>query len=539
MSVIQLHRLRTLRLFASLAGFAAGALRLSGAEDRHDLIIAGGLVYDGTGGAPVRADVAITGARIVRIGDLAGVAAARRIEAAGLAVAPGFIDLHAHLEPIRTLPACESSLRQGVTTALGGPDGGGPWPFADYLAEVEKLPLGINVAYLAGHNSIRRAVLKLVDRAPTAAELAEMAAMVDQSMREGAFGLSTGLKYLPGTFAKTDEVVALSRVAARHGGIYTSHLREEGLGLLPAVTEAIEIGRQAGLPVVLTHHKVIGQPSWGASVQTLALVDAARARGQDVMMDQYPYTASYTGISVVIPAWALAGGSDAFNARTADPATRARIKAEVVEAILTDRGAGDVSRIQFSRVTWKTDLEGRTLRDWCIERRLAPTPENGADLVIEAELAGGAGCIFHAMDDADVERIMRHPQTMVASDGRLSRPGEAMPHPRGYGTFPRVLGHYVREKKVLTLENAIHKMTQLPALRLGLKDRGVIAAGAVADLVIFDPATVRDRATFTDPHQYPEGIPCVIVNGTVAIDGGKLSSARVGRVLRHPSAAAK
>ena len=539
MSVIQLHRLRTLRLFASLAGFAAGALRLSGAEVRHDLIIAGGLVYDGTGGAPVRADVAITGARIVRIGDLAGVAAARRIEAAGLAVAPGFIDLHAHLEPIRTLPACESSLRQGVTTALGGPDGGGPWPFADYLAEVEKLPLGINVAYLAGHNSIRRAVLKLVDRAPTAAELAEMAAMVDQSMREGAFGLSTGLKYLPGTFAKTDEVVALSRVAARHGGIYTSHLREEGLGLLPAVTEAIEIGRQAGLPVVLTHHKVIGQPSWGASVQTLALVDAARARGQDVMMDQYPYTASYTGISVVIPAWALAGGSDAFNARTADPATRARIKAEVVEAILTDRGAGDVSRIQFSRVTWKTDLEGRTLRDWCIERRLAPTPENGADLVIEAELAGGAGCIFHAMDDADVERIMRHPQTMVASDGRLSRPGEAMPHPRGYGTFPRVLGHYVREKKVLTLENAIHKMTQLPALRLGLKDRGVIAAGAVADLVIFDPATVRDRATFTDPHQYPEGIPYVIVNGTVAIDGGKLSSARVGRVLRHPSAAAK
>ena len=535
--VPHLRRLPPLRTCALLV--AAGASHLFAAEARYDLIVAGGLVYDGSGAAPVRADVAIAGARIVRVGDLAGATATRRLDAAGLAVAPGFIDLHAHLDPIRALPECESSLRQGVTLALGGPDGGGPWPFADYLAEVEKLPLGINVAYLAGHNSIRRAVLKLVDRAPTAAELAAMGGMVDQSMRDGAFGLSTGLKYLPGTFAKTDEVVALARVAARHGGIYTSHLREEGMGLLPAVTEAIEIGRQAGLPVVLTHHKVIGQPSWGASVRTLALVDAARGRGQDVMIDQYPYTASYTSISVLIPSWALAGGDAAFKTRTADPAMRARLKAEIVEAILTDRGAGDVSRIQFSKVTWKTNLEGRTLRDWCVERGLAPTPDHGADLVIEAELAGGAGCIFHAMDDADVERIMRHPQTMIASDGRLSRPGEAMPHPRGYGTFPRVLGHYVRDKKVLTLETAIHKMTQLPALRLGLKDRGVIATGAVADLVIFDPAKVRDRSTFTAPHQYPEGIPFVIVHGTAVIDGGKLTSARVGRVLRHPSTATK
>ena len=503
------------------------------AEAGYDLIIAGGVIYEGTGGSPLRADVGVKAGVITRVGDLAGANAARRIDATGLAIAPGFIDLHAHLEPILTLPECESALRQGVTTALGGPDGGGPWPFGAYLAEVEKLPLGINVAYLAGHNSIRRAVLKLVDRAPTAAELTTMESMVDQSMRDGAFGLSTGLKYLPGTFSKIDEVIALSRVAARHGGIYTSHLREEGLGLLPAVEEAIEIGRQAGLPVVLTHHKVVGQPSWGASVKTLAFVDAARARGQDVMIDQYPYTASYTGISVLIPSWALAGGDAAFKPRVADPVTRQRIKTEIVEAILTDRGAGDIKRIQFSKVTWKRDLEGHTLRDWCVERGLPPTPEHGADLVIEAELAGGAGCIFHAMDDADVERIMRHPQTMIASDGRLSRPGVEMPHPRGYGTFPRVLGLYVREKRVLTLENAIHKMTQLPALRLGLKDRGVVAVNRVADLVIFDPATVRDRATFTDPHQYPEGIPYVIVRGTVAVDGGTLTAVRAGRVLRR------
>ncbi|MDP3068911.1 MAG: D-aminoacylase [Opitutaceae bacterium] len=527
--------MRILHLFL-LAGAAFGPA-LAAAD--FDLIIGGGLVYDGTGAAPRRADVAVKGGTITRIGSLAGATAIRRIDATGLAVAPGFIDVHAHLEAIRELPAAESALRQGVTLALGGPDGGGPWPFGSYLATVEKLPLGLNVAYLAGHNSIRRAVMKLVDRAPTAAELAQMEHMVEQSMRDGAFGISTGLKYLPGTFAKIDEIIALSRIAARHGGIYTSHLREEGLGLLPAVEEAIEIGRQAHLPVVLTHHKVIGQPSWGASVKTLALVDAARARGQDVMIDQYPYTASYTGISVLIPSWALAGGSAEFKARAADPTTSARLKAEIKEAILTDRGAGDISRIQFSRVTWQPALEGRTLRDWCVERGLAPTPDHGADLVIEAELAGGAGCIFHAIDDADVERIMRHPQTMIASDGRLSRPGDAMPHPRAYGTFPRVLGHYVREKKVLTLETAIHKMTQLPALRLGLKDRGVIAAGANADLVIFDPATVRDRSTFTAPHQYPEGIPFVIVNGTVVIDGGNLTSARVGRVLRHTSTAAK
>lgn len=502
----------------------------------YDIIITGGLVYDGTGAAPFRADVGIKDDRIARLGSLDGASAGRRIDAIGLAVAPGFIDLHAHLEPILRMPDAESAVRQGVTLALGGPDGAGPWPFGDHLASVEKLPLGLNVAFLAGHNSIRRSVMKLVDRAPTPDELARMESMVEQSMREGAFGLSTGLRYVPGAFSKIEEVIALSRAAAKHGGIYTSHLRDEGSGLIPAVAEAIRIGAEAGLPVVLTHHKALGQPSWGASVRTLAMVDEARARGQDVMLDVYPYAASQTGISVLIPSWARAGGDEAFAMRAADPAIRARLKAEVAGLINTDRGGGDISRIQFSRVEWKRDLEGRTLRDWCVERGLAPTPENGAELAIEAELAGGAGCIYHVMDDADVERIMRHPQTMIASDGRLSRPGEESPHPRNFGTFPRMLGVYVREKNVLSLETALHKMTQMPARRLGLADRGVIAAGKLADIVVFDPATVADRATYTDPHHYPAGILHVIVNGAVTVEDGQLTAARAGRVLRHSSA---
>ncbi|MBI4623057.1 MAG: D-aminoacylase [Verrucomicrobia bacterium] len=525
--------------FPLLAALAA-ATTLRAAEPTYDLIISGGLVYEGTGAAPVRADVAVRGDKIVRVGDLAGALAARRISANGLAVSPGFVDLHAHIEPIERMPDAESAVRQGVTTVLGGPDGNSPLPLGAFLARLEKLPLGANAAFLAGHGTIRSSVLKLVDRAPTPAELDTMKSLVAQALREGAFGLSTGLKYLPGTFAKTDEIVALAQVAASLGGIYTSHLREEGLGLIPAVTEAIAIARGARIPVVLTHHKAIGKPTWGQSVKTLALVDAARAEGLDVMVDVYPYTASHTGLSVLIPSWALAGGRDEFKQRAADSALRAKMKAEIVNAILTDRGGGDLRCVQFSAVAWKRDLEGKTLADWCAQRRLEPTPENGAELVIEGQLNGGASCIYHAMDEADVERIVRHPQAMIASDGRLSRPGEESPHPRCYGTFPRVLGRYVREKRLLTLETAINKMTGMPARRLGLADRGRIAEGLQADLVVFDPATVRDTATFEKPHQYPEGIPFVIVNGIVTVDGGRFTAARGGRVLRHaPGAGAR
>jgi dihydroorotase/N-acyl-D-amino-acid deacylase len=371
----------------------------------------------------------------------------------------------------------------------------------------------------------------MADRAPTAAELARMQTMVARGMGEGAWGLSTGLKYLPGAYSNIDEVVALARVASDSGGIYTSHLREEGLGLLESVAEAIEIGRRARIPVVLTHHKAVGTPMWGKSVTTLAMVDSARRAGVDIMLDQYPYTATHTGLSILIPAWASADGDSAFRRRVADPVLRDSIERGIIFNILNDRGGGDLARVQFSRVRWKTDLEGKTLRDWAVERGLQPTPENGAKLVIEAQLAGGANAIYHVLDEDDVKRIMRHPQTMIASDGRLSRPGDGHPHPRAYGTFPRVLGRYVREERVLELEDAVRKMTSMPAARLGLQGRGVLAVGSYADIVIFDPTTIADRATFAAPHQYPVGIDYVIVNGKLAVDGGRFRDVRAGRVV--------
>jgi dihydroorotase/N-acyl-D-amino-acid deacylase len=503
----------------------------------YDLVISGGTVVDGTGAPGYAADVAVQGDRIVRVSrtPLPSGSARRVIDAGGRVVAPGFIDLHAHLDPLLSLPGAESAVRQGVTTALGGPDGSAPWPIGRYLDSAATLGVGLNVAFLVGHNTVRRAVLGMADRAPAPAELARMRQMVARAMGEGAWGLSTGLLYLPGAYAKTDEVVALAQTAADSGGIYTSHLRAEGLRLLEGVAEALEIGRRARIPVVLTHHKVIGKAMWGASARTLAMVDSARAAGTDVMLDQYPYTATYTGIGVLVPAWAMAGGDTAFARRLGAPggALRDSIARGIVFNINNDRGGGDLRRVQLARVAWDTTLEGHTLADWAQRRGLEPTPEVGAELVLEALRRGGASAIYHVLDDGDVERIMRHPQTMIASDGRLARLREGHPHPRWYGTFPRVLGVYVRERKVLPLEQAIRKMTGMPAARLGLRDRGRVAEGAYADLVVLDPATVRDRATFEAPHQYPDGIEYVLVNGTLAVDAGRFTNARAGRVLRR------
>lgn len=501
----------------------------------YDLVITGGTVVDGTGAPRYQADVAIAGDRIVLVSRSAipSTSAHRSIEARGLIIAPGFIDVHAHLEPLLRLPGAESHVRQGVTTALGGPDGSSPRPLAPYLDSAHSSGMGMNVAFLAGHNTIRREVMGLANRAPTPDELERMRSMVSQAMREGAFGLSTGLRYLPGAFSNTDEVVALARAAAESGGIYASHLREEGLGLIDGVAEAIEIGRRARLPVVLTHHKAVGKPMWGASARTLAMVDSARRAGIDVRIDQYPYAATYTGIAVLLPTWALAGGDSAFERRLADSALRDSIVRGIVHNILTDRGGGDLSRVQLARVPWQPSLEGRTLRDWAVERGLQPTPETGAALVIEAQQRGNVSAIYHVLDEGDVERIMRHPQTMIASDGRLVQPGDGHPHPRWYGTFPRVLARYVRERNVLSLEEAVRKMTEMPAATLRLADRGRIAVGMRADLALFDPARVEDRATFEDPHQYPAGIPYVIVNGQLAVDDGRFTDVRAGRVLRR------
>lgn len=502
---------------------------------RYDLLITGGMVVDGTGSPGFPADVAVRGDRIVAVSRVAlpGARAARVIDARGKVVAPGFIDLHAHQEAILQMPDAESRVRQGVTTAVGGPDGGGPYPFGEYLARAEQLPLGLNAAWLAGFGTIRRRVMGTSDRAPTDAELAEMKRMVGEAMHQGAFGLSTGLFYVPQTYATTDEVIVLARVAADSGGFYTSHLRKEGIGLLDGVAEAIRIAREAKIPVVLTHHKVIGKAMWGASRQTLAMIDSARAEGLDVMADQYPYTASSTGFNVLVPAWAQADGDTAFARRLRDPVLRDSIEKGIVGILENDRGGGDLRRVQFASVRWKPDLNGKTLYDWAVERGVPTTSAGAVPLVIEGVQQGGASMVYHVIDEGDVQRIMRHRWTAIASDGALSRPGPAVPHPRNYGTFPRVLGRYVRELKVLSLPEAVRKMTSLPAARLGLGDRGRIANGLMADLVVFDPATVADRATFEAPHQYPAGIDYVIVNGVVEVDGGRLTAVRGGRVLRH------
>ena len=522
-------------LRATLASLLCAAPAAAQGTARYDLLITGGTVVDGTGAARYRADVAITGDRVVLVSraPIARASARRVVDAAGRIVAPGFIDLHAHLDPLAELPGAQSAVTQGVTTALGGPDGTSPWPLADYLRDRERQTVGINVAYLVGHNTVRRAVLGDAARAPSAGELARMRGMVARAMGEGAFGISTGLRYIPGAYSTIDEVVALSQPAADSGGIYTSHLREEGLGLLLGVGEAIEIGRRARIPIVLTHHKAVGQAMWGKSAVTLRMVDSARRAGVDVMADVYPYTATHTGISVLIPSWALADGDTAFARRAADAGLRDSITRGIVFNILNDRGGGDLRRVQFSRVAWDRTLEGKTLADWAARRRLPPTPATGAALVIEAQLKGGANAIYHVLDEGDVRRILTHPQVMVASDGRLSQPADGHPHPRAYGTFPRVLARYVRAERALSLESAVHKMTGMPARRLGLADRGVLRAGAAADVVVFDAARVSDQATFDAPHQYATGIDAVLVNGVLAVERGRYTNRRAGRVLRR------
>jgi len=505
-------------------------------QPQYDVVIANGTIVDGTGAPRFRGDLAIRGDRVVRLerGSIPASLAKRVIDAKGLIVAPGFIDLHAHLDPLPEMPDAQSAAMQGVTLALGGPDGGGPYPFGRYLDSLDHKPLGINVAFLAGHNTIRRAVMGTENRAPTPAELARMQAMVGESMHEGAFGMSTGLRYIPGYYSNTDEVVALSKVAADSGGIYTSHLREEGLGLLDGVAEALEIGRRAHIPIILTHHKAIGRQMWGKSVVTLHMVDSARLAGTDVMIDQYPYTASSTSLDVLVPPWALAGGTAKLRERMTNPALKDSITRGVIEYLLNDRGGGDIKRVQFARVAWDHSLEGKTLYDWAIRRGVPPTPEGSAPLVLEGVLNGGASMVYHVIDEGDVKRIMAHPMTMIASDGRLTKLGDGVPHPRNYGTFPRVLGHYVRDEHVLTLEQAVNKMTGMSAKRLGLKDHGCVAVGCVADVAVFDANKIRDVGTFEDPHHYPEGISYVLVNGSPVVDGGKFTSARPGKVVRRP-----
>jgi N-acyl-D-aspartate/D-glutamate deacylase len=500
------------------------------AQAAYDVIIRNGRVLDGTGNPWYRADVGIRGDRIVSIGDLAGARAAREIDAAGSYVAPGFIDVHTHAgEGLATaaLSHGQPLLAQGITTAMVNPDGGGATDMARQRAQLLANGIGVNVAQMVPHGSVRSRVMGMADRVPTPAELEQMRAIVRTGMEEGAFGISTGPWYAPGSFAKTEELIDLSRIVAGFGGAYSSHIRDEAdysVGLVAAVDEVIRIGREAKLRVVATHLKALGPRVWGYSAALVSRIDRARAEGVEVFADQYPYTASATSLSgALVPRWALAGGDTALRRRIGDPAELARLRAELLESL--DRRGG-AARIQFRRHRADPTIEGKTLQ-WVAERgRMEP-----ADAVIDLLKAGNPGVVSFNMLDEDVERLMRQPWMMTSSDGDLVPMGEGVPHPRSYGTYPRKIREYVVQRGTVDLAAAVRSMTSLPATVFRIPGRGLLKEGAIADVVVFDLARVNDRATFSDPHRLAEGMSHVLVNGKPAIEGGRFAPALHGRVL--------
>jgi dihydroorotase/N-acyl-D-amino-acid deacylase len=529
-----MRRACTIGLTVAIA-FLATAPRAQ--QPAYDLLLRNGRIIDGTGTPWYRGDVAIKGDAIVAIAPrLDPVSATRAIDVGGAVIAPGFIDIHTHARRgIFENPTAANYVRQGVTTLIEGPDGSSPLPLAPFLEKLNALQKSPNIGSMVGQGSIRSQVIGEVDRKATPEEIAKMEALVEQGMRDGAFGLSTGLFYVPGTFTPTEEVGALARIAGRFGGFHKSHQRDDASKVTDSVRETIRIGELGELPTQVTHHKVVGKGNWGKSVDTLRLIDEARARGIDVTSDQYPYTASSTSVaSALLPAWALEGGREATVTRLKDPAQRPKIKEGVVAMIRDERGGGDPRNVQFASCGFDSTLAGKTLADLMGMRNMGASLEDAAEATMWLVEQGGCQGIFHAMSDEDVQRILAHPTTMVASDGEVPTFGRANPHPRSYGTFARVLGTYVRDKKTLTLEEAVRKMTSFPAARLGLQDRGVLRVGMKADIAVFDPMKVRDTATFEKPHAYAEGFSHVIVNGQVVFQNGEMTAARPGRVLYGP-----
>lgn len=506
---------------------------------QFDLLLRGGTVYSGANELPVTADIGVIGDRIAAIGDLQSAEATLEIDVSGLAVVPGFVDIHSHAvrgpefdDGIFRWPDAENQIRQGVTTVIGGPDGTSPLPISRTLTELESRPASVNFGTFVGHGSIRRLIIGEDDRPPSDDELELMRDETRKAMEQGAYGLSSGLIYLPGRFATTEEVIELAKITAEYGGIYISHMREEGLDLLKSVAETIRIGEEGGLPTQITHHKVVGAPMWGKSVDTLAMVDAAIARGVDVSIDQYPYTASSTRIRILFPGFSLDGGREALLARLNDAEERQRIKEALVYNIETDRGGDDPANVQLSVCDHDATLNGLNLAEVLRQQEREVSHENAAELLMELIEASNCRAIFHAMNEEDVKRIMAHPATMPSSDGGVEAPSERVPHPRNYGTFARVLGRYVRDEGVMPFHTAIHKISMLPADRIGLSDRGRIVAGAIADIAVLDPAEIIDKATFDNPHQYAEGAHHVFVSGDPVLLNAEMTGARPGKVLR-------
>ncbi|MFB3854876.1 MAG: amidohydrolase family protein [Vicinamibacterales bacterium] len=515
---------------------AAAVVACAGPKQHFDLVIANGTVVDGTGSPGVRADVGITGGRIVEVGQIEDVSdAPKKIDATGLVVSPGFIDLHTHGEDIAGHPLAENFVRMGVTTIVAGNCGGSDGDIGAALDKIAAAKPAINYLTLVGHNTVRRAVMGTERRSATPEELARMKDLVRAAMAAGAFGLSTGLQYVPGSYSETSEIVELAKAAAEWGGLYASHMRSEGTTIEQAIAEAIAVGEGAGCPVHISHLKIDSPNRWGQAQAILGQIDEARKRGLEIHADQYAYTAASSSLGIRFPSWALEGGREKTAERLKDAATWKRIKAET-KALLAERGISDLSFAVVASYEADPSFNGLSMKEVAKKLKGAEDADAQLEAAREMMLAGGASMVYHFMSEDDVRAIMRDPDVSVGSDSSVLTPGEGAPHPRGYGNTARILGRYVREDKVISLEEAVRKLTSLAASQFGLSDRGRLAEGYAADIVIFDPAGVIDKASYEQPHQFAAGMPYVIVNGITVIEQGEDTGARPGQVIRHKTA---
>lgn len=515
-------------LRALLAAALAGCV--SWAAD-YDLVLRHGRVIDGTGNPARFADVAVKNGRVVEVGRVAG-SATDEVDARGLIVAPGFIDVHTHAEEIDDLPRGENFVRMGVTTLVLGNCGGSVRNVGEFFRRIETTnPVSPNVATLIGHGTVRgRAMGGDFDRPPTADELERMKESVEQGMKDGAVGLSTGLIYLPGTFAKTDEIIELAKIVAKQGGIYASHMRSESAEIFQSLDELFRISREAKLPAHISHIKLSGKANWGQPEKVLAAIENARAEGLDITQDQYGYAASSTSIGTLIPKKYREAGKFGQNY------TNAQTHAQMLNDMRSRRernGAEDYSYAFIASYRHNKSLNGLNVAQAAKQLRGSDALDDQIETILEIQNRGGASAVFHSINEQDLQRFMQHPNTMFASDSGVRRFNEGVPHPRGYGNNARILARYVRELNLVRLEDAIRRMTSLPATTFGIRNRGLVREGHWADLVVFDPAKVQDNATFTAPHQYATGFARVFVNGVEVVRDDKHTGAKPGRPVRR------
>ncbi len=516
-----------MRRFLPLLVLSTALLR---AQD-FDLVIRHARLIDGTGAPVVDGDIAVRDDRIAAVGKVEG-KGRTEIDAAGRVVAPGFIDVHTHCEDICDLPMAENFLRMGVTTIITGNCGTSRTDVGGFFDAIVRTKVAVNVATLIGQGSVRFQIMGgSFARPPTAEEMAKMRDLVDRGMKDGAVGLSTGLIYLPGTFSTTEELVDLAKVVAAHGGIYTSHMRYENYRIREALDEVLRIARAAHLPAEVSHLKLSGPAAWGRADEIVAYLDHARAEGLAITQDQYVYTASSTGISQLLPDEALEGGAGKFRERLADPAQKAKFVTEMKE-MLRKSERRDYTYAVIANFSADKKLNGKNIPQAAKLLRGSDSLDDQIETVFDIQLRGGASGVFHGMSEKDLQKFLVQPLTMIASDSGVREFGAAVPHPRGYGNNARVLGRYVRELKLLPLEDAVRKMTSLPAKTFHLGQRGELKPGYVADLVVFDPATVSDPSTYDDPHHYATGFSDIVVNGVPVIRAGKLTGVRPGAPVK-------